>query len=235
MPVKVPALAAALVLSLLALAPAGVRAAAPADFDPLKAYGNRIVFDVYRGDERIGQHVVSFTRQGGSLDVEARFNAEVEMLGMTVFRFDYHSSADWRDGRLLDLTANTNEDGDRRRVRVFRNDGDLVVRGPDGVKVAKDALPSNHWNPAAIHASQLINTLTGHIAQVRISPVGTERVDTNAGTVDAKRYRIDGDLRDVEVWYDGDGRWVKLRFREQGNLIDYRCVQCVNGMKVASE
>ncbi len=234
MPSGMKRLAAALVL---ALAPAGAAAAAaPADFDPLKAYGERIVFDVYRGEDRIGRHVVRFTRDGGNLGVRAQFNAAVKMIGLTVFRFDYRSDASWRDGALLDLTASTNDDGDRRTVRVDRRNGRLVVSGPDGAETTDQGVfPSNHWHPGAVTGSRLINTLTGDVAEVRISRVGQERIATNAGPVEATRYRFDGDLRDIDVWYDGDGRWEKLRFRENGSVIDYRCVQCVNGPRMASE
>lgn len=228
MSARLSVLAAFLALAAFAAARPAT-AATVSGFDPLKAYGDRIVFDVYRGDDRIGRHVVDFRRDGDALAVHTRFDAAVEMLGITVYRFDHHSSASWRDGRLLDLTARTDDDGKDSAVSVNRRGGLLKVRGPDGVDtVSGGTFPSSHWNPGIVHASRLINTLTGNVDNVRIARIGVETVQTNAGPAEATRFRYSGDLHDVDAWYDGDGRWVKLRFRRGGSVIDYRCVQCVN-------
>ena len=42
----------------------------------------------------------------------------------------------------------------------------------------------------------------------------------------AQRYRYFGDLS-VDIWYDGDGRWVKMQFTaKDGSSIEYVCRSC---------
>ena len=44
--------------------------------------------------------------------------------------------------------------------------------------------------------------------------------------IDATLYRYTGDL-DTEVWYDDEGRWVRMRFKaKDGSVITYQCEVC---------
>jgi geranylgeranyl diphosphate synthase type II len=53
-----------------------------------------------------------------------------------------------------------------------------------------------------------------------------EYVATERGQVPATYYRYTGDLL-AELWYDDDGRWVKMRFKgRDGSMIEYVCRRC---------
>ncbi|WP_417514086.1 DUF6134 family protein [Minwuia sp.] len=202
---------------------------AHAAFDPLALYGERIVFDVYRGGDRIGSHTVSFSQAEDGVKVDVDFKVAVKMLGLTVYRFEYGSSALWRDDRLAMLDAAVNDDGTRHRVTAQVENGQTRLQGPKGPESADGAVfPSNHWHPAVVGETRVINTLTGSFADVAIRRAGTEPVATNAGEVQAARYTYSGDLRDVDVWYDDRGRWVRMTFVDKsGETIEYRCASCV--------
>ena len=45
--------------------------------------------------------------------------------------------------------------------------------------------------------------------------------------MDATRYRYSGELEQTEVWYDDEGRWLRLRFPGGDGLpIDFICRRC---------
>ncbi|WP_416899094.1 MAG: DUF6134 family protein [Minwuia sp.] len=210
----------------LAALPAG--AGATTAFDPLAAYGDRMSFEVYRDDSRIGTHEVRFRRDGESVAVDVNFDVAVKMLGLTVYRFSYDSDSVWRDGRPERLVSRIDDDGTPSEVRAEMANGATVVSGPKGT-VSRDGVifPTNHWNPAVVSENVVVNTLTGELAEVRIAPAGTETVNTNLGPVRAVRYSYSGDLRDTSVWYDDKGRWVKLAFTDsRGGRVEYRCIEC---------
>jgi hypothetical protein len=51
-------------------------------------------------------------------------------------------------------------------------------------------------------------------------------VVTRSGALRARHYLYAGDLNG-EIWFDDQGRWVKLRFRaDDGSIIDYVCRRC---------
>ena len=217
----------AVLLALLAL-PVAPAAATPA-FDPLAMYGPELRFRVWRDGSEIGSHVVTFRRDGEAIRADARFDVAVRLLGITVFRYGYAASALWRDGEMARIEATVDDDGTVLALQAERHGDSVIVDGPKGLaRFAAPLWPTSHWHPGVLSQSRVLNTLTGGIDAVTITPAGVEVVATNAGPVRAARYRYSGDLRDVEAWYDDAGRWVGLRFPgTDGTLIEYVCDLCV--------
>jgi hypothetical protein len=68
--------------------------------------------------------------------------------------------------------------------------------------------------------------MTGEVDEVEVFDQGLDTVATRTGSLRARHYLYSGDLNG-EIWYDEDGRWVKLRFRaNDGSMIDYICRKC---------
>ena len=219
-----PALAAGLALLAVAVPPA---AAAPAEPDPLTLYGPRIVYDVERNGAVIGRHEVTFTRSGDDLVAEATSTMRVTLLGLPLYRFSYQSRDVWRDGLLVELAATTDDDGSRSGVTAHRDGAEVLIDGSQGrLTAAGPVFPTNHWNAAVRGTGQVLNTITGGLNAVTMTPVGRETVETRQGPVGATLWTYRGDLT-VDVWYDDAGRWVGLRFpARDGSTITYVCRQC---------
>ncbi len=196
--------------------------------DPLDLYGDAIRFDVRRNGTLVGSHTVSFARQGERLSTSTRFEVAVDVLFVTAYRYVYASEAVWTGGCLEGLTATTDDNGKESVVRVARSGDRLSVSGPKGTVTARrETLPTEHWSSAVIGHDAVINTITGRINRVEISSAGAETVKTADGrAITARRYVYGGEL-DNEVWYDAEGRWVKMRFpAKDGSSIEYVCVKC---------
>jgi hypothetical protein len=203
-----------------------VRAGPDAQWDPFALYGGDISFEVRRNGEPIGHHSVEFDRIGDEIQVVSKVELEVDFT-LFDYRFDYQSRDIWRDGQLVSLQAVVDDDGDVLNVSAWRSGTELVVDGPAGViDVASAVFPSNHWNPAALDADMTLNTLTGEIIPSNFLPLGTEIVETASGPRLARKYLLTLH-RDVEIWYDSAGRWVRLRFEARdGSSVDYYCLRC---------
>lgn len=204
-------------------------------FDPISAYGDRIEFEVLRNGDPIGRHTVDFLPRDGGVQVDAEMNLQIRFLGLTVYRFGYRSSSLWREGRLVEMEALTDDDGEQSRVTALEKNGRLRVSGPAGELSGPLGLfTTDHWNPGVRGSDAVINTITGQVASVIIRDMGADRIEMDAGSRDAARHVYSGDLHDVEVWYDRQGRWVRLRFPDKsGGVIDYRCIRC--GMERTAE
>ncbi|WOF72645.1 DUF6134 family protein [Parvibaculaceae bacterium PLY_AMNH_Bact1] len=191
-------------------------------------YGDSIAFDIYRNNARIGSHNVTFSDEADGLKVTSSFEMEIGLLFVKLFELQYQSEALWEDGKLVALSATTNRNGDISEVEASATDNALKIDGPNGPQTATMGIyPTNHWNSGVIGSTQLMNTITGKVNDVRLVPLGTERVATNAGMVEATRYKYEGAIQN-EVWYDADGRWVAMQFPgDDGSLIELRCRQCV--------
>lgn len=197
-------------------------------FDPLRAYGEGMEFEVLRDGSPVGRHTVRFSRDGEDLIVDVDMKVAISILGITVYRFGYRSEAVWRDGLIQRLDAFIDDDGKQKRIEAVSHGDAVTVDGPNGAhQGGAEVLPTNHWNPAVQGRDRVLNTLTGRIASVAITAEGSDEIETNRGRVRATRFAYSGDLHDIHVWYDDQGRWVQMRFIDKrGGTMEYRCVRC---------
>ena len=204
--------------------------------DPFQLYPDGLEFDVYRKGSKVGRHTVEFEQKGDQLKVRSHFKLKVKILFITAYKFEFESIAYWRDGVLDSLESATNDNGKESTVEAYlAEDGTFYSTGRKGV-FEGDAwvYPSNHWNVGAVDSSVVLNTITGQLAQVEIFSRGVETVETAAGSVAAERFDYTGELRDTTVWYDRDGRWVRMRFTtKQGETLEYVCNEC--GLPMAAQ
>jgi hypothetical protein len=196
--------------------------------DPLKLYGSEMVFQVWRSGSEIGQHRVTFARDGGTLTVRSLFDIAIKLLGITVYRYKYQSEEVWHGNALAALTSTIDDNGTLHSVKAAAQDGKITITGPDAHEtVAEPILPSTHWNAQVIDASRVINTLNGKVDDIKLVPQGQESVPVGGGQDEATHYVYSGEIQ-AESWYDAAGHWVKLRFPgTDGKTIDYVCAHCI--------
>ncbi|MBM3513748.1 MAG: hypothetical protein FJX59_08535 [Alphaproteobacteria bacterium] len=196
--------------------------------DPLTLYDGEIVFDVFRKRSRVGEHRIVFARDGERLSVNAYFRLSVKVLFINAYTFDYQSTEIWDGQNLIGLSANV-DDGGKLASITAKRDGELFrIDGPRGPVLSSSwVFPTNHWHRGQVETPTILNTLTGQLANITVVRKGIDRIDTANGPVDAEHFEYTGDLRDTDVWYDRDGRWVKMSFKaKDGSKIEYRCRRC---------
>jgi len=195
--------------------------------DPTALYGQEIIFDVLRDGEKVGFHRTLFRDNGKTLTVDSTFEIEIDFLIFTAFSYAYRSEAEWSGGKLKALRATVIDDGKVSFVEAHYSDDGLRIRTPErSLKAETPLLPTNHWNAAVLQADHVLNTITGDVNRIKITPVGKESVPTERGLVEAMRFSYSGDL-ETDVWYDQTGRWVKMQFEgRDGSTIEYLCRLC---------
>jgi hypothetical protein len=213
----------------LALCSAAGMAAAdslPLAVDPFRLYGNEINFDVERDGDVVGQYVVNFTRTDQGVLADARVDVDVSLLFVPIYSLRYHAREVWNGGELQSIEAFTNDDGDLVHVQATRDSEGLQVKTNEGAFETPAVLPISHWNAALLEGGPLLNGMTGEVDEIEVFDQGLDTVSTRNGSLRARHYLYSGDLNG-EIWYDEEGRWVKLRFRaNDGSMIDYICRQC---------
>lgn len=184
--------------------------------------GDVIKFDVLRKGKPFGHHIVSFEKTPeGLLRAVTDVELKVSFGPIKAFRYDLDSTETWRDGTLVTLEGDVNDNGNRGSVSASGDGAEINIDGTvfSGT-VASPILPSSHWNMAQVHATRLLSTEDGEIIDVAVSQVGTENLTVNGQQIEAMRYRVDTDI-DFDLWYDNTGRWVKLSFEARNQTIEY--------------
>lgn len=201
----------------VALAAVGVSIAAPAH----AAAPGSSAFDIYMNGERIGRHAVSVARSGEDVRADVRIDM-AGRVGPFAFTYAHRCTETWRAGALAALDC---EDKEGRRVKTLTaraEAGRLALNANGrGSTAPAGVLPSTWWRAQTISAQTLLDTRNGKVLPVRIRTIGPETVQTAAGPVAATRYQLEGSTR-ADLWYDREGRWVKIAFRLRGQSFEYR-------------
>jgi hypothetical protein len=178
-----------------------------------RVYGERIEFDVLRNGKPVGEHITAFDIENDVVRAVSTMHLKVSMFFVPVYSFSYTSESTWVDGRLARIDART-VDGDkqRRTFAVRRAEVLEITHAGERVTTAPETLPTEHWNPAVLARSEVLNTITGRINAIRIQACREDSALVAAAAPDGRCYEYRGDL-DVRVWYDADGRWVGLAFQ----------------------
>lgn len=180
----------------------------------------RLNYEIRKDGQVIGREDVSVDRRGDDLVVEVETHSRTTVLFMA-FAFDHKRREEWRDGRLVRVVADTNDDGTTTELEAVRGDSSwrVVVNGTAGERPA-NAFPASLWTVKAVEAAALFGTIDAAPYQVRVSSRGDESITVMGGTVVARHYRLDGDL-ERDLWYGADGTLLKTTFKRKGFPIEF--------------
>tara|TARA_R110000868_G_scaffold44400_1_gene148358 strand:- start:277 stop:972 length:696 start_codon:yes stop_codon:yes gene_type:complete len=184
--------------------------------------GDEISFQVLREGKPFGTHTVSFdVAPDGTLKATTDVRLKAGLGPITLFRYALDATETWKDGQLVALKGAVDDNGDDGSVSAMRVGNALDVTGTEYTgRVPFGILPSSHWNVAQTQASQLLSSEDGELIEVNVVDKGPDTVSVGDTSVEANRYLMDSDI-DVDLWYDEQGRWVKLAFEARGQLIEY--------------
>ncbi|MBY9067406.1 DUF6134 family protein [Hyphomonas sp. WL0036] len=184
--------------------------------------GDEIRFDVLRKGNPFGTHSVSFeVGPGNALIAKTNVSLKAGLGPLTVFRYNLTARETWRDGQLIAVSGEVNDDGKKESMAATLENGRLKVQGSgfDGSAPA-DAIPGSNWNIAQIRTDEWLSTENGEILDVSVTKLGRETIEAAGQSIEAERYRVVSDLT-ADIWYDKRGRWVKLAFEARGQQIEY--------------
>jgi len=167
----------------------------------------------------VGRHVIEFSCAGDDLVVETNIEGEVKILIVPLFKRDGTYREVWRDDRLIAFDSHIVDNGEAYEVRA-RSDGDrTVINGRRGrIEAPPTIVPNHHWNHAVIGRTLLFDVQRGRLQEVEVTPAGTETITIAGRALEARKYRITGDL-ERELWYDDAGNWLQARLEHNGARI----------------
>jgi hypothetical protein len=183
----------------------------------------RIAFKVSRKGDPMGSHNLSFATEGPDVVVDVAIDLKVTLLAIPVFRYTHRNRERWRDGKLIAIDSQTDEDGDKLFCRGKATAQGFAVEGSAGNRVFPvEVMTTSWWNPEVTKRRELLNTQDGAALAIGVTPRGPERVPTAAGEIPAERFDIAGEVP-LELWYDADKVLARIRFKAKrdGSVIDY--------------
>jgi hypothetical protein len=210
--------------------------ACPAAAAPLQSVPpeGAMVFSVRKSGAEVGTHRISFAaRDDGALVVDTQAQLQLRLAFVTVYRYVQRTREIWRDGVLVGIESDIDDNGTPFRLRGTAKDGVLRLDGhqelhevPIGIK------PLSYWNIAVMHAPRGFDVQWGSLADLAVEARGAETRQVAGRPVEARRFAVRGyEIRkgqrqrqpwlNLDAWYDREDRLVGLAFHYRGFDFDY--------------
>ncbi len=188
-------------------------------------FEQRLLFDVFLGEDKIGSHSFRLTRTGPLQTVVSEADFEVKLLMFTAFRYVHASEELWRDGCLRAIDTRTDSNGDAYAVQGRSNSDEFVLTTGEGERRIEGCVRSfAYWDRSLLMKDTLLNAQTGQSESVKLERLGPGQLAIGNAEVPVERLALTGDNINITLYYDAAvGEWLGLESRlENGRVLIYR-------------
>ena len=181
-------------------------------------------FDVYLNDKRVGKHLFTVAEEDGVKLVQSEANFKYTILFIPAYKYEHNAAERWTDNCLLDLSATTNDNGERIRITGTQtSSGFAVQRGQSPVELPECVMTFAYWNPEFLEQPRLLNPQTGEYVDISVEQAGNDVLEVRGQQVPATRFKLTAnDDIDLTLWYSPDDEWLALEsVAKGGHIIRY--------------
>jgi len=170
----------------------------------------------------IGTFTNKIVRDGnGGVTVDTKLRIAVKVLFIVVHRENSDRREVYKNGRMIAYDGTTTINGDTIKVKGRATDAGFVITGEKGTVTAPaDVMTTNPWSMNIAKATTLMSTKTGTLDKVKVVGGETQAIEIGSGTMQAKHYRITGDMT-RDLWFDTKGALAKFQFVRDGATITF--------------
>lgn len=177
-------------------------------------------FDIRKEGESIGKEQVRIARADDGtavVDVQTKTRAKVLFLE---FRYDHSRREEWRNGAMVHMVADTDDDGSKFHLEAERSAGgwNFSVNGQASERPG-DLLPLTLWGRSILEKSELFSIIDAKPYKVRVEALGSEQVSVGGQMVTAEHFRMSGGV-ERDLWYGSDGFLLRATFQRSGYPIE---------------
>jgi Family of unknown function (DUF6134) len=179
-----------------------------------QADGRQLVFDLYRKNDKVGTHKISFTQLGDVLEVDIAIDIRSKILFLP-FRYQHRNKERWRGSTMLSLESQTqvNDRKDVLSVRASRDGFDVTANGKAS-RIEGDIKSTSYWLSQTVAQARLLNSQKGKVIFVTASAPKSINVPATGGSLAARETRMaDTKNFNVNVSYDSKGCLVGMSFK----------------------
>jgi hypothetical protein len=179
-------------------------------------------FNVSVDGKPSGQYTMSFTQGAvGDLTICCDAHIKVKVAFVTAYHYDYTATEVWKDGRLVSLKSNCDDDGKKFEVRAEAGEKGLAVKVNGREKAVRGdvyltsacCLPDAKRRDGALPLLEADNAVE---IDGKIQAVSSGAMNVAGQVVTVTRYRLTS-LAVHDIWYDGGDRMVRQEWTEDGH------------------
>jgi hypothetical protein len=190
---------------------------------PAEPMAETLRFAVMREGQQIGTNTIELRRNGSETTVQMMTQVQVKIAFVTVYRFEQTETERWVGGKLMALSAVTNDNGTRHRVKATRTNDRLTIEA-DGktTEVAGNTIPASLWNPLLLERTVAFNPQDGTMMPIAVTDRGVDQLVVQGRAKRTRHYVINSTFPQ-DVWYDDARQLVKVELKvSDGSTIRYQ-------------
>lgn len=190
---------------------------------PAEPMAETLRFAVMREGQQIGTNTIELRRNGSETTVQMMTQVQVKIAFVTVYRFEQTETERWVGGKLMALSAVTNDNGTRHRVKATRANDRLTIEA-DGktTEVAGNTIPASLWNPLLLEKTVAFNPQDGTMMPIAVTDRGVDQLVVQGRAKRTRHYVINSTFPQ-DVWYDDARQLVKVELKvSDGSTIRYQ-------------
>ncbi len=190
-------------------------AAAPVGAVGCDAPAGELHYRVLWGDDDVGSHDMTFTRDGDALRVRIRTRIDANLMLVNVLDLKHDGEETWRNGQFESYRGQTVSNDDVFDVSVEpEGDGYRLDRNGLVSHIPANSIPGSLWCESIIGPpgeAFIIDYLKGRLRHVRIEATAASDIESGGRALPATRHQIiDG--YDSEIWFDESAIGLRARF-----------------------
>ena len=169
----------------------------------------KILFDVFIGKKRIGEHLFLVGKSSDGVKVKSRASFDYRLFNISLYKYNHSSEENYDSKNCLTkinsstLTETKVRGSLREKVTGERRHNGFWITGSNEEKLDKNCLmPFAYWNPKILEQTSLLNAQTGKEVQIAVRKLPETRSGPN--------YLLEGEKLSIEVSYSPKGSWISL-------------------------
>ena len=172
--------------------------------------GNEILFDVFLGKKRVGEHSFMFVPSSDGIKVQSRASFNYRLFNISLYKYEHFSEENYDSNNCLvkinssTLTETKIRGSIKQKIAGERKDNGFLITGSNEEQLDKNCVMSfAYWNPEILKQTSLLNAQTGKEVDITVR----ELPAIEAGA----KYSMEGENLSIEVQYSEKGSWISLQ------------------------
>lgn len=192
---------------------------------------NKIIFDIYRNSQFVGQHTYKFNRKGDELIVENIIDFQVKKFGVSFYEYFSEGIEVYILGKLKSFSSKTNHNKKKKFTKIYIKNNEYFIEGSSYKGEApKDFIIGTWWNHSIVKSKTQISPSSGRLIKQNVKFLGKETLEINKKIYSALKFNFsssdpslsEGKKLDTNIWYDEKTLiWLKASFKKSGKW-EYR-------------
>ena len=184
---------------------------------------NKIEFDIYRNNEKVGYHKVTFSNKNGFKEVSTDVYFDIKLLGVSIYKYHSLGKEIYKDHKLIEFKSTTKDGNDKDYCNItMSKSGEYNFDGTTEGRFfkyssKKDFSLGTWWNHDVLINNNFVLGQSCRSTETKITFLNKEEKLINNKKQIVQFFNVKGEGIDVKIGFtDNTLQWVSMDFSLKG-------------------